>query len=200
MRDIESFLFNIDISTSEPHAGALLISEPFLRDRYFNHSVVCLTEYQTGKTAMGLVLNRITEFQLQDLVEAITTEEDIPIYCGGPMSMDRLFYIHTLGNVIPNSTEIINGLYIGGDFDSIIRYVNCECDVIDRIRFFIGYSGWNINQLDEELHKNVWAVATISDTDELFKGSENAYWHKFVRTLGEKYKGWRYHPQDPQSN
>ncbi len=200
MRDIESFLFNIDISTPEPHAGALLISEPFLRDRYFNHSVVCLTEYQTGKTAMGLVLNRITEFQLQDLVEAITTEEDIPIYCGGPMSMDRLFYIHTLGNVIPNSTEIINGLYIGGDFDSIIRYVNCECDVIDRIRFFIGYSGWNINQLDEELHKNVWAVATISDTDELFKGSENAYWHKFVRTLGEKYKGWRYHPQDPQSN
>ncbi len=200
MKNIESFLFNIDITANNPHKGALLISEPFLREQYFNHSVICLTEYQYGETSMGLVLNHLTEFHLQDLVEAITSEVEIPIYCGGPMSMDRLFYIHTLGDIIPDSIQIIDGLYIGGEFDSIVRYINCECDIDEKIRFFIGYSGWDVNQLDEELRKKVWAVTQISDVSELFKGHENAYWHKYVRTLGDKYKGWLYHPQYPQSN
>lgn len=200
MKSIESFLFNIDIIKAKPYQGALLISEPFLRERYFNHSVICLTEYEKGKTAMGIVLNKTTMFHLQDLIETITTEEDIPIYCGGPLSCDRLFYIHTLGNIIPDSVKIIDGLYIGGNFDNIINYINCNWDTNKYIRFFIGYSGWDINQLDEELLKNVWAVAPINNIETLFEGEENAYWHKYVRTMGNAYKGWLYHPENPQSN
>ena len=45
MIDFESLIFNIDIDRRFiPHPGSLLVAEPFLRERYFHHSVICLVE------------------------------------------------------------------------------------------------------------------------------------------------------------
>lgn len=68
--DYKSLLFNIDIqSGNTPAPGALLVSEPFLREDYFSHSVIALIEYEPGGGAMGVVLNNGSDYTLQELVE-----------------------------------------------------------------------------------------------------------------------------------
>lgn len=201
MIDFESLLFNIDIDRrSIPRAGSLLVAEPFLRERYFHHAVICLVDYEQQGSAMGVVLNSRTSYSLQDLLPSVTTSVHVPVYCGGPMSCERLYFIHTLGDLIPSSREIVNGLYIGGDFDTTLSIVNDGYAVDGHLRFFLGYSGWGVGQLDEELVKNVWAVTGIPDVGTLLQSEEDAYWHRIVRGMGSRYRGWLYHPRNPHYN
>lgn len=200
MIDYDNVLFNIRIESGMPHQGALLVAEPFLRDEHFSHAVICLVEYGPASTAMGIVLNHPTAYTLQGLIQGVKRKEDIRVWCGGPMSCDRLYYVHTLGDLIPDSREIIPGLYIGGDFQAMLDYVNSGCPTEGCIRFFIGYSGWGHGQLDEELRNHVWAVNNITDAPSLLTGSHKGYWHRQVRELGPEFRGWLYHPRNPQFN
>lgn len=201
MIDFESLLFNIDIDKRAiPSVGSLLVAEPFLRERYFHHAVICLVDYEPRGTAMGIVLNNRTSYTLQDLLPSVTVKTPIPIYCGGPMSCDRIYFMHTLGELIPDSREISPGVYIGGDFEAVLSIVNDGYAVDGHLRFFLGYSGWDTEQLDGELLKNVWAVTDITSPERLLTGEEDAYWHRVVRGMGDRYKGWLYHPRNPHSN
>lgn len=109
MIDFDKILFNIDIASGMPNQRALLVAEPFLKDQYFGHSVIFLVDYAPMGNAMGIVVNTPTAYTLQGLVKGIIREEGIPVWCGGPMSCDRLYYIHTLGRLIPGSREIVPG-------------------------------------------------------------------------------------------
>lgn len=200
MKNIEDYLFNIDIEHTPPSQGSLLVAEPFLKESYFNHSVICLTQYHDNKSTMGIVLNRILDLELASVIPSVTRDEAIPLFCGGPLSCDRLYFIHTLGDIIPRSQTILPGLYIGGDFNAMIDYINSHYPIEGKVRFFLGYSGWDKGQLSEELNQNVWAVTSIPDIDNLLIGEDNSYWHNIVRSMGEKYRGWLYHPIFPSYN
>ncbi len=200
MNKIEELLFNINLPKRRAYRGVLLVAEPFLRESYFNHAVICLIDYCKGKTSMGLVMNKSTVYNLSDLVSSVTRKEPVPVYCGGPVSCDRLYFLHTLGDIIPDATPIGNGLYIGGRFKDIIDYVNADYLVEGNVRFYLGYSGWDIGQLDNELLENVWAVAPIVDAGQLLLGGDDGYWHDQVRSMGYNYRGWLYHPQNPRLN
>lgn len=200
MIDFDKTLFNIDIQSGNPRAGSLLIAEPFLREEYFRHAVISMIDYAEGSSAMGVVLNRRTAYSLQSLLSEVTREEPIEVFCGGPMSYDRLFYLHTLGNYITGSRQIANGLYVGGDFDQIISYVNDGMPIEGCVRFFVGYSGWSPHQLEEEISNKVWAVTDPDSPSELMRGEEDPYWHRYVRSLGKDFRGWLYHPRNPHAN
>lgn len=200
MTDIDSFLFKIEINRCAPQPGALLIAEPFLREDYFRHAVICLVDYEIGKSSMGIVMNKPTGYTLGSLIKQIDNNNNTPIYCGGPLSCDRLYFIHTLGEIIPNSRKITGNLYIGGDFEAIINYVNSGYDVDGNVRFFIGYSGWDAGQLEEELALHTWAVSNQHHTHTLLIGEGDNYWHNHVKALGAEYRGWQYHPENPQLN
>jgi putative transcriptional regulator len=200
MNEIDRKIFNIDIPSSSPAPGALLIAEPFLRDRNFAHAVICLVDYEPHGTAMGIVMNRATSYTLAELVKDITRTDEIAVYCGGPMSCDRLYYIHTLGDILPGSKEIAPGLFIGGDFEAMTEYINAGYPTDGHIRFFIGYSGWSRNQLDEEIASGVWAVGRTAAAPGVLSGEEDAYWHREVRRLGPDFSGWLYHPLNLHAN
>ena len=200
MTNIDSLLFKIDINKCNPHLGALLISEPFLREEYFCHSVICLVDYEKGKSSMGIVMNKPTEYTLCSLIPDIEENAAVRIYCGGPLSCDRLYFIHTLGEIIPNSKKIINGLYIGGDFNTMIEYINSGGEIEGKVRFFIGYSGWDAGQLEEELNQHVWAIGKVNNNNELLIGDSDKYWHQYVKHLGKEYRGWRFHPENVLMN
>lgn len=201
MKDLRSALFNIDIAGGEkPSEGSLLVAEPFLRERYFNHAVICLVDYEPQSTAMGIVLNNPTEHTLQELIEGVNVKTPIPVFCGGPLSSNRLFFMHTLGDLIPDSRQVRERLYIGGDFDAMLSVVNDGYPIEGNFRFFIGYSGWDISQLDDEIAKNVWAVARLPHFTDLLTDMEDSYWHKVVRRMGPAYRGWLFHPRNLSSN
>ncbi|MDE5808659.1 MAG: YqgE/AlgH family protein [Muribaculaceae bacterium] len=200
MIDLDKSLFNISIDTPLPHIGSMLVAEPFLREQYFNHAVICLIDYFPGKSAMGVVMNKPSGYKLDELISNIQPTEDIEVYCGGPVSCDRLFYLHCIPQFIGKSTKIADGLYIGGDFDDVIDYINKGLPVENNIRFFVGYSGWDAGQLDDELRSHVWATTDIPKGFNALSGHEDPYWHNVVKSLGHRYNGWRYQPMNPSDN
>lgn len=68
------------------------------------------------------------------------------------------------------------------------------------IRFFVGYSGWDCHQLDEEIAAHVWAVAPRPANAEILRQDADSFWYRTVRSMGAKYRNWLYHPLDPKLN
>ncbi|MDE6199170.1 MAG: YqgE/AlgH family protein [Muribaculaceae bacterium] len=200
MKDLDDTLFNIDISTPMPQEGSLLVAEPFLSDEYFNHAVITLIDYSPGASAMGIVMNRTSGYTLGQMIEGFDDDVNIPVFLGGPMSRNRMFYIHRLGQLFSGSVEIMPGLWIGGDYEQVLQYVRDGYPADDLIRFFIGYSGWDAGQLENEVKEHVWAVSPSMTPEQMLSGSDDTYWHKVVRTMGEKYRGWRMQPMFPAAN
>lgn len=203
MKDLSMSI--LKIRTIRPEvigAGSLLIAEPFLSESYFNHSVIMLVDYSVKDGALGLVMNNQTEHTLDEYIDGVSKEMEIPVYCGGPIGQDRMVFMHTLGpEVFPGAKEFADGLYLGGDFDTAIDYVNSGYPVDGSLRFFVGYSGWDSSQLNEELDDEVWAVANSPEKRSLlFNYAEDHYWHTFVRSMGEPYRAWRFFPKNIRSN
>lgn len=205
MKRIRTTLFNIDIERRDPYVGAMLVAEPFLKESYFNHAVVTVVNYSKEEGALGLVMNHLTTYKMPDILEQVVRNEHteaIPVFSGGPVADDRLFYLHTLGpEVVAECMHVKGDLYVGGDFNDILAYINSGYPTEGKIRFFIGYSGWTPGQLEEELDNNVWAVAdTHGPSSAMLRGADDAYWHRTVRAMGDRYRGWLYHPMDVHAN
>lgn len=200
MFDYESKLFKIDIESKNAQSGSILVAEPFLRDVYFNHAVIQMIDCNPGQTAMGVVLNQATDYKLQQLIGSVSRKDPVTVYCGGPMSRDRIFYMHTLGDLLEGSRAVTDDLYIGGNFESMLKYINAGYPVDGHIRFFLGYSGWSPGQLDQELHDHVWGVSDPVPSSLLMNREGDAMWHDMVRYLGPAYNNWRYHPKNVSAN
>ena len=80
-----------------------------------------------------------------------------PVYIGGPVERNQLYYIHRR-NDIPDSVQITDGIYWGGDFKAVTEMLQAGKILQEEIRFFAGYSGWTETQLDNELKENSWIV------------------------------------------
>ena len=184
-----------------PDVGDMLISEPFLLEPYFMRSVVLMVNH-SDSSDVGLVLNNITDFSLADAVEGIVFPKPIPLYCGGPVGQNRLFVVHTLGDIIPESVPVADGVYINGDMRIIKEYINSGCVVIGKMRFFVGYSGWDSNQLAGELERHSWAVLAMNSTisRSLLLGEGNDYWLRHVDMLGDDFSTWKLCPVNPGMN
>jgi putative transcriptional regulator len=189
--------FKIEFNNIPPQKGSVLISEPFLQDSYFQRSVIFLTEHsETG--SMGFVLNKNLDISLNELVKGISVNEEIPVFLGGPVNVDTLFFIHTL-KFIRESYRVTDTIYLNGDFDMLKDYINNGGEVEGKIKFFFGYSGWEKKQLMDELKENSWLVGGITDKDMLSTDNKKV-WEKALSALGEKYKKWTKFPKDPTLN
>jgi putative transcriptional regulator len=187
---------NIDHENLIPKQGRVLISEPLLSDTYFKRSVVIVTEY-SEQGAVGFVLNKPIDIPLNDVLDDFPNF-DAKVYIGGPVEKDTIHFLHTLGDVVPNSVHIIDNIYWGGDFDTLKDLVAAGIVKSDQVRFFLGYSGWNPKQLDEEIENNAWLV-TEMDAEKIMQANKNI-WKQTLDELGRKYKIWSNFPENPAMN
>lgn len=199
MKRISSSFFNIPTEIRSIKQGDFLIAEPFMKDRWFGRSVISIIDHNDNEGTTGVVLNNELATTLSEVFKDIEAN-DVPVFCGGPLGHDRLFFLHTLGDtIIPDSREISPGLWLGGRFAPVVDYINSGYPHAGVIRFFIGYSGWSRGQLAEELSEGTWAVAD-QKFDNLLTGEGDRYWHKIVRQLGDQYRRWDVLPQDVRAN
>lgn len=181
----------------EPIQGTSLVSMPLLSDSYFARSVVYVTE-NNEKGSFGFILNKPSKHKLHELMSGFGSS-DFPIFNGGPVGTDTIHFIHTLGNTIPDTIHVAGNIYWGGNFDAIKQMVNSKEISNNEIRFFLGYSGWSPNQLNEELQSNTWLVENL-DESLIFDCTNNKIWEKALDALGGKYKMWVNFPANPILN
>ncbi len=183
---------------TKPKKGNLLIAEPsIIGDMSFNRSVVILADH-TDEGSIGFILNKPFEFGVTDLVPEI--EVEFKVYNGGPVEQDNLYFIHQIPDLIPNSIEISQGIYWGGDFTTIIDLINTEQVTSKDIRFFLGYSGWDEDQLETELNSNSWVVVKNSYKTQIISKEDNTFWKEKMLELGGKYSIWSNAPENPSYN
>ena len=181
----------------EPATGILLIADPFLKDPNFLRTVVLLCEHQQ-QGSFGFVLNKQIE---QTLDELITDLEgyNLPVYYGGPVQMDSIHFLHQYPHLIPESVKVINDIYWGGNFETVTTLIKNKSIDLNKIKFFIGYSGWGDGQLTEELKEKSWL--TVSANRKLvFNTMQDEIWKSSLRMLGGEYEMMINFPIDPQLN
>ncbi len=196
MSDIEN-LIKIKTNNIKPGKGKLLISEPFLLDYYFKRSVVLLAEHNE-EGSFGIIMNKPVSAKFNEIVKNFP-EFNAQLYLGGPVKNDSLFFIHTLGDRIEGSLEIIDGLYWGGNIEAIREMITLNILNPADIRFYIGYSGWTANQLDAELKRNSWVVSRAK-VEQLLNTQPNKLWSLTLQNLGKEYALWTNFPSDPSMN
>lgn len=179
-------------------AGRLLISEPFMLDPNFKRSVILLTEY-ADSGAMGFILNHQSEYLLGDVLPD-TSYSEIPVYLGGPVAANTLHFIHCAPEKINGGIEICDGVFWGGDFDVVKQLISDYQLNETEIKFFMGYSGWTPNQLNDELNENSWIVAEKCSAETLFTNNEHNMWKEVVISLGQRYAHIANFPENPQLN
>ena len=143
-----------------PAPGVLLIADPFLKDPNFMRTVVFLTDHKEDGT-IGFVLNRQYENTLDELLPEIEGHK-LPVYYGGPVQMNTIHFLHRYPAEIPGGVEVMNGVFWGGDFDSVIDLINSDKIDPEKIRFYIGYSGWSSGQLDVEMNEKTWLTVAAT--------------------------------------
>jgi len=177
--------------------GNILVAQPFLNDGWFKRSVILLTEHNENGT-MGFVMNRFANLMLKDVIPTLS-DLKYPLYYGGPVSQNQLFYIHNFGHEVANSFPISDKYSWGGDFNDIVKIINDKAPTGDQIKFFIGYSGWEAGQLDKELGENAWFV-NKSDYKNMMLKNFGDIWGNELKRLGTNLSVLANFPEDPSLN
>ena len=183
--------------TTKPSKGRLLIAEPsILSDSSFNRSVILLSEHN-DEGAVGFIINKPSKYTIRDLIPEI--ESDLIIYTGGPVSNENLYFVHRVPDLIPESIEITNGIFWGGDFEKVQELLQNNDLNKNDIRFFLGYSGWSKDQLQDELDTTSWIVIE-NKFQNIFNFEDKSLWKDQLMKFGGEYQIWANSPENPSLN
>jgi putative transcriptional regulator len=180
-----------------PARGTLLIANPFLKDPNFMRTVIFLCEHKE-EGSFGFVINKLFSTTLGDLMPELQ-EFKIPLYFGGPVQKDTIHFLHQYPDVIAGGEEVFDGVYWGGNFESVVALIKINEIDFSKIKFFIGYSGWSENQVEDELKEKSWL--TVEATRKLlFHKKPDDIWKDSLKHLGGDYEMMINFPIDPQLN
>ena len=192
-------IFQVESNKIFPRLGGLLIASPLLTDFYFSRSVILMIQHEE-EGSMGIVLNKhfAHTMTLNELFPVFSFLPPIPLYKGGPVAKETLFYLHTL-SYLKDALPLGNGLYMNGDFNQMQQYILRGAPTQGVVRFFMGYAGWEKGQLKEEIGQNAWLVNNHYHVDLL-----NVYlrdlWKESLCDMGGKYALWSRYPKHPIMN
>ncbi len=189
--------------------GTLLVATPALDSLAFDRAVVLIIHYSETDITIGLVLNqplgkgirRYATDSLQQLAGGGDTCAELGriFYQGGPVHQRYLFFLHRLDGLVEGGTEILDGLYLGGNLD----IEDAEADILQldapRLRFYLGYAGWEPGQLESEISAGTWFLAP-GEPELALASTPETMWQTVLHSLGGKYRPISAFPKDPSVN
>ncbi|MEM7698300.1 MAG: YqgE/AlgH family protein [Verrucomicrobiota bacterium] len=136
--------------------GHLILADPCLKEPTFFQSVLLLTEHSENG-ALGYILNRPIGRKVGELIsdEVIPSDQrdplvEVPVYMGGPVSTEHLTFSALAWSESEDTLQYSTHL-------SAAEAVVYQMEGFD-IRAFVGYSGWEQGQLEQELEGRSWIV------------------------------------------
>jgi len=202
-------------------ARHFLISNAMLEDPNFNQTVVLLIEHNENG-AFGLTINRPSQLKVKDILPSEFDDcyNKNFIYQGGPVGRNNLFYIYqsdsgpvdilegektetvispagdeSQKSQIPKHLEICPTVYLGTSYD-LLKSKN---DKIEKILFFLGYSGWGPLQLEYEMDRKSW-VKMKAEKGFIFTQDPQEVWRNALGFKGGIYKFFAQHIDNPDLN
>ncbi len=136
-----------------------LIAMPKLGDPNFARSVTLICEH-SSEGAMGLIVNRLTDLRLRDILEqleigaAASVHADTPVHLGGPVQNNRGFVLHEPLGQWESTLAVTKTLGVSTSRD--ILQAIAENRGPEKFLVTLGYAGWGPGQLEREIAENAW--------------------------------------------
>ncbi len=178
--------------------GSLILAHPFLRDEGFSRSVCLICSHSMDDGTFGLIINKPLELNMSDLV-ADLSKVNKPVYKGGPVSSNSLFFIHNNELDISDAQKISDGIYWNGNFDELKEKLFLMPEKAKNVKFLLGYSGWEKGQLKKEIIEDSWIINNNVSTQMIFSNNKNL-WKGIMQSMGALYKNLSTLPKNPDYN
>ena len=152
-------------------ANRLLVALPALHDPNFARSVTLLCQHD-GDGAMGVVVNRVSEYTLGEVFRQMGIASDDPalqaqaVLAGGPVHPERGFVLHDGGQPYDSSLAVGDGLYLTTSRD--VLEAMARGDGPQQALVALGCAGWGEGQLEQELVDDSWLLVP-NRSDVLFQ-------------------------------
>jgi len=169
-------------------AGHLLIAMPGLADPNFWQSVVLLGVHSQEEGAFGLVINRMLDVDLREVLIEIgedPVDGELPeVLAGGPVQPSHGFVLFERDDREAADEEditISDTISVSGSTETLTRLVRGS--IGGRYFLLLGYSGWHPGQLEREIEDNSWVVAPLNSSI-LFDVPAEERWVAALRSIG----------------
>jgi putative transcriptional regulator len=177
-------------------AGQLLVASKRLLDPNFVRTVVLIVQHEPGGV-IGLILNRPLELTVAEACDPAAEEASAvqdSVHQGGPCP-GPLMVLHS--DEVIGGEQVVPGVRFTAERDAIQALMR---DHEGPIRYFAGYSGWAVQQLEDEIAEGAWLL-TPANVEQVFSDAGGALWSRLttVLTVG-KYVDLDQMPDDPTVN
>jgi putative transcriptional regulator len=157
---------------------------PQLLDPNFHRAVVFMVEHDE-RGSFGLVINRATEFTVEQLCENLEMswrgDSERPVSWGGPVQPEHGWVL--VGDEADEHEDLVR-VAQGVRFSrspEVLRDVARR--PVPRMSIFLGYAGWGAGQLVEELIQGAWLVAPAT-AEIVFDSPRDSLWENVLHGLG----------------
>jgi putative transcriptional regulator len=189
---------------AESLSGRLLVATPLLGEPNFRRTVILIVEDEPEEGTLGVVLNRPTEVQVGQVLQAwaeLVTGPTV-VFKGGPVSPNSALALAlAVGEDEPLGWRSLDG----SSLMSRIGLVDLEAPPellaggITSLRVFAGYAGWGPGQLRAEIEEGAWYVLPGEPTD-AFLAEPERLWPEVLRRQGGEFAIVATYPDDPMLN
>ena len=138
-------------------AGQLLVATAKSRDSEFAHTVVLLV-HNDQQGAIGVVLTRPSDVRMSRVFPELKDAKigTDPVYLGGPVGLRALSLLRSRA-APEKSLHLFADVYEISDHHQIER-IAAEALPSSVFRVFVGYTGWSLQQLQNEVSQGLWNV------------------------------------------
>ncbi len=185
-----------DLNVLSASEGNILVAEPFMQDDYFKRAVVLICDNNEQGT-VGFILNEQLNLNLSDVLDE-TLAFNAPLHMGGPVETQSLFFVHQCAE-LPEALPVKKGIYWGGDFEQLKEFMLLGKIKVNEIKFFLGYSGWDEQQLKNELECDNWLIGSMDNSVVFSDNSENL-WKDSLKNMGREQAIMANFPDNPSLN
>ena len=179
--------------------GQFLVAPPGLIEPNFHRAIVLVLQHDENG-ALGLVINRPTNSEIDNIWEVMTgtslANEGV-LYIGGPVE-GPIMLLHTRAEY--SEQQVMPGLYVSSRKTNLAKLVS---EKALPYKVFSGYAGWAEGKLDAELQQGGWLVAPASPED-IFSMDTTDPWKSLCQRLGhtvlQAATGQHQIPPNPEIN
>ena len=141
---------------SDLKPGIYIKSTEALNGTFFEHTTILIVKHN-DEESLGFVTNIPFQKSLHELIE-FNQSNPFPLMDGGPVDREHLFVLHKRPDLIDGGEQVTNDLYLGGNMEQVIEAINNGGADNKEIQIFIGYCGWDAQELEAEIEEGSWML------------------------------------------
>lgn len=177
---------NVLPSESSRLSNQLLVALPALHDPHFARSVTLVCQHD-GDGAMGVMINRASEYTLGEVLQQMGISSDNEalqsqiVLAGGPVHPERGFVLHDGDREWDSTLTVGDGLFLTTSRD--VLEALARGDGPTQAVVALGCAGWGAGQLEQELVDDSWLMVPAG-RDLLFEFPLDQRWQAAAGSIG----------------